>query len=115
MTPADVPDKTSGGVAAMTSFYDPAVRIRRANAAEATTKSGASFMSTTARTRRPGARALQRAVAAALPARRAWAAFETLEPRQMLTVSITGSVTLDESTGLQTSGIAVPGEDNNDN
>src|SRR5262245_26895470 len=41
--------------------------------------------------------------------------FEPLECRRMLSVTITGSVTLDESTGLQTSGIAVTGEDNNDN
>ena len=43
------------------------------------------------------------------------AAIEALECRQMLTVTINGSVTLDESSGLQTSGVAVTGEDNNDN
>src|SRR4051812_42888778 len=42
---------------------------------------------------------------------------EALEDRlaPATTITITGSVTLDESPGLQTSGVAVPGEDNNDN
>jgi hypothetical protein len=42
-------------------------------------------------------------------------ALEPLEPRQLFTVVVTGSVTLDESPGLQTSNVAVTGEDNNDN
>src|SRR4051794_9013089 len=41
---------------------------------------------------------------------------EVLEARVVLSTSIIGSVTLDESPGLQTNGVAVPGgEDNNDN
>jgi hypothetical protein len=40
---------------------------------------------------------------------------EFLEARQLLSVAVTGTVTLDESPGLQNSGIAVTGEDNNDN
>jgi len=39
---------------------------------------------------------------------------EPLEGRRMLSVAINGSFTLDESAGLQTGGVAVPGEDNND-
>src|SRR4051794_5474260 len=48
-----------------------------------------------------------------LPRFRPW--LEALEDRWVPSTTITGSVTLDESTGLQTSGVAVPGEDNNDN
>src|SRR5687768_11656917 len=47
-------------------------------------------------------------------ARRSRAAIETLEYRRMMSVAIDGSVTLDESAGLQTGGIVVGGEDNND-
>src|SRR5438045_5275910 len=55
-------------------------------------------------------RRLARAVAATA------AAIETLECRRMLSVAINGSVTLDESPGLQAPpAVAVPGEDNNDN
>ena len=43
------------------------------------------------------------------------ARIETLECRRMLAVAINGTVTLDETAGLQTSGVAVTGEDNNDN
>src|SRR5688572_27613944 len=43
------------------------------------------------------------------------AVLEALEQRQMMSVTITGEVTLDESPGLQTGGVGVPGEDNNDN
>src|SRR5688500_4551799 len=39
---------------------------------------------------------------------------EPLEPRRLLAVTVTGNVTLDESSGLQTGGVAVSGEDNND-
>src|SRR5687767_13455903 len=39
---------------------------------------------------------------------------ELLECRRMLSVAINGSVTLDESPGLQTGGVVVGGEDNND-
>jgi hypothetical protein len=42
-------------------------------------------------------------------------ACEPLEERRLFAVNITGSVTLDESAGLQTGGVAVGGEDNNDN
>src|SRR5687767_6712880 len=42
------------------------------------------------------------------------ACLEQLESRRLMSVTINGSVTLDESAGLQTSGIAVTGEDNND-
>ena len=41
-------------------------------------------------------------------------ATERLEDRRLLSVTVTGTVTLDETAGLQTSGIAVTGEDNND-
>ena len=41
-------------------------------------------------------------------------ACERLEDRRLLSVTITGSVTLDESAGLQNSGTAVGAEDNND-
>src|SRR6185503_12422319 len=47
--------------------------------------------------------------------RRLSAAIEQFEPRRMLAVAVTGTVTLDESSGLQTGGVAVTGEDNNDN
>src|SRR4051812_43265798 len=40
---------------------------------------------------------------------------EPLETRQLLSVVITGAVTLDESGGLQNTNIAVTGEDSNDN
>src|SRR5262245_9930155 len=40
--------------------------------------------------------------------------FEPLECRRMMSATVTGSVTLDESNGLQNSGVAVTGEDNND-
>src|SRR4051794_4525632 len=41
---------------------------------------------------------------------------ERLEERRLFAAAvINGTVTLDESAGLQTSGIAVAGEDNNDN
>ena len=53
---------------------------------------------------------LARAVAAAIAPQ-----LEPLERRQLMSVAINGSITLDESAGLQTSGIAVSGEDNNDN
>ena len=39
---------------------------------------------------------------------------EQLESRRLMAVTVTGSVTLDESPGLQTGGVAVTGEDNND-
>jgi len=42
------------------------------------------------------------------------AQIEMLECRRMMSASVTGTVTLDESAGLQTGGIAVSGEDNND-
>ena len=40
---------------------------------------------------------------------------ELLESRRLFAVTVTGTVTLDESSGLQTGGAAVTGEDNNDN
>src|SRR5688572_21695401 len=39
---------------------------------------------------------------------------EPLESRRLMAVTVTGTVTLDESSGLQTGGVAVTGEDNND-
>src|SRR5689334_14151184 len=67
------------------------------------------------RRRRRGARhaasgRISRAIESAMAAE-----LEPLERRQLMSVSINGSFTLDESAGLQTSGVAVPGEDNNDN
>src|SRR5262245_43329837 len=63
-------------------------------------------------TRRPRKRGTQQhltqAIAGVMPR------VEPLECRRMLSAAINGSVTLDESAGLQTGGIAVPGEDNND-
>src|SRR5688500_7055225 len=43
------------------------------------------------------------------------AVMDCLEGRRLLSTTITGSVTLDESVGLQTGGSAVTNEDNNDN
>jgi hypothetical protein len=63
----------------------------------------------TAPQRRGTRRRLARAVAATP------VAIEMLESRRLMSVSITGSVTLDESPGLQTSGVVATGEDNNDN
>src|SRR3982750_2237340 len=54
-------------------------------------------------------RCFARAAAAAI------ASLEPLEPRQLLSVVITGAVTLDESAALQNTNIAATGEDNNDN
>ena len=64
--------------------------------------------------RRPDTRDARRRLARAAVAAAHAVRFEPLEGRRMLSVAINGSVTLDESGGLQTGGVAVAGEDNND-